>query len=612
MIRVSGFIALLAVSALAIAVLWLHGTTAIAIVPALLSDALRLDFAATPLASPFLVLIAIVAPGIGLWNLSRGNDRDGFSLAGFALAMILVLLAQSVAAFILSWEIMSLVSTFLVATLHDRRYVRRAVFSYVIISQLGVMCLTAALAMLAMNAGSYRFETIAHFAGTIPALLRSVIFALALIGFGSKAGLIPLQFWLPRAHPAAPAAASAFLSGVMLKIAIYGLLLLGLQLASPVPLSWGIATLALGLISAVGGALYASVETDIKRLLAYSSIENIGIIVSGIGLVFVANVLGLHLLAELALLALLFAVLNHGLFKSLLFLSAGTIAQTARTTDMEHLGGLLRLLPATGVAMLVGCMAASALPPLNGFVSEWLLFMSFIHALIAAPMIVQILAACALAALALSGGLALAAYSKLFGIAMLGQRRDAREPQLLAHDRSWLGLVWLGTGCIALGLIPALAVASLQAVAESTLGTRELLSIPLPPSALALLPVLGVVAAIILLRVRGIRRVPTWTCGSPVTVRAQATASSFGNPLLTIFAPLLQAQRSTELCPPTWFPSRIVAKTQLRFRIDDVARNIAARIQNIARAMRIIQGGRLRVYLAYALVAVLVMLVIAR
>ncbi len=498
MIRALGFIALLAAGALAIAALWLHGDSAIAIVPALLSDALRLDFAATPLAAPFLVLIAIVAPGIGLWNMSRGNERDGFLLSGFAFAMILVLLAQSVAAFILSWEIMSLVSTFLVATLHERRYVRRAVLSYVIVSQLGVMCITAALAMLAMSAGSYRFETIAHFAGTIPVVLRSVIFGLGLIGFGSKAGLIPLQFWLPRAHPAAPAAATALLSGVMLKIAIYGLLLLGLQLAAPVPLDWGIATLAVGLITAVGGALYASVETDIKRLLAFSSIENIGIIVSGIGLVFVATFFGLHLLAELALLALLFHVINHGLFKSLLFLGAGTIAQTAHTTDLERLGGLLRLLPATGTALLIGCMAASALPPLNGFVSEWLLFMSFFQALVTAPMIVQIVAALAIAALALSGGLALAAYSKLFGIAMLGQRRDAREPHLPAHDTSWLGLAWLGIGCVTLGLIPAFALSPLQVVANSILGTRELQLIPLPPMALVLLPTIGAIDEIVL------------------------------------------------------------------------------------------------------------------
>lgn len=611
MMRVVGFIALLCVSVLALASIWFHGH--VAIVPVLEPSLLRLDFAVTPLAIPFLALLALVLPGVAIWNLARGRGADGVVLALFAVSMLCVLVAQSVAAFVLAWEVMSLVSTFLVATMHEKRAVQRAVLSYVLISQLGVLCITTALAILALHAQSYEFAGITAHALSLSPLAKNVVLTLGLVGFGSKAGLMPLQFWLPRAHPAAPAAASALLSGIMLKVAIYGVLVLVLQFVAPVPVAWSIGLLCIGLITTMGGALYASVENDIKRILAYSSIENMGIIISGIGFVLLALAFNQSFIATIALLAVLFHALNHGLFKSLLFLGAGTIAQTAGATDLRHLGGLLRILPATGVAVLVGCMAASALPPLNGFVSEWLLFASFLHALLVAPLMMQAFAAVAIAAVALGSGLAAAAYSKLFGIAMLGERRELRDPHLpTTADLSWLGLTWLGAGCLLIGIIPTLALHPLMQIVTGMLVPSGPIIIPMPPLALGVLPLLGVLLAIIIVRVRGVRRVPTWTCGSPVTFRAQTTATSFANPILVIFASLLRPQRTLTVSVVAWFPERIEYETRLRYLIDETARNGAALVQTIARRLRIVQGGRLRVYLAYALVAVLIMLAIAR
>jgi hydrogenase-4 component B len=615
-IRILGCAALLATAGLAVAALALHGVPGVAIVPFIAPLELRLEFASTTLAMPFLAVIALVLPAVAAWGLRRGAPGDGFRLALFAVAMIGVFLAQSVAAFFFAWEAMSLVSAFLVGAHHERRNVRRALFSYIIVSQLGALCIVVALAVLGAHAGSFRFADIARSAAGLPIGLRSAAIALALVGFGSKAGLIPLHFWLPRAHPVAPANASALLSGVMLKVAVYGLLVVGFVLAAPMPLAWGVAILAIGLLTALTGALYAAVDSDFKRLLAYSSIENLGIIIGTLGLASVAAALGAAALSTLALVALLFHVVSHAAFKSLLFLAAGTVAEAAQTTDLEHLGGLARILPFSAPLVLVGCCAAAALPPLTGFASEWLVFQSFIGVLAIATPLLQAVVAVAIGVLAAASGLAALAFAKLFGIAFLGEPRTTHPAARESPDASVVALAWLALACIAFGLAPAFVFGPLRSVASSLTGdtTLTVAALPMLPVTLAALPFLGAVVALFLGRRRGIRFAPTWTCGSTVTTRSQYTATAFSKPIRRIFGFVLfpERQKTSDLGASHWFPTRIRYEVTTHDVIDEGARNVAAFVQRLARRARILQAGLLRIYLVYAVVAVLIVLVVSR
>jgi hydrogenase-4 component B len=614
--RLLGFVALLATALLALIAITWRGTPGFEIAPLIAPDELRLDFASTTLALPFLALIALVVPAVAVWGLRRGAVDDGLRLAFFVLAMIGVLLAQSVAAFFLAWETMSLVSAFLVGTHHERREVRRALLSYILVSQLGALSIVAALALLGAHADSFRFAEIARAAPGLPFDVRSIIIALILIGFGSKAGLVPLHFWLPLAHPVAPANASALLSGVMLNVAVYGLLLAAFGLAAPVPLAWGVWVMLVGLLTSITGALYAAIDSDFKRLLAYSSIENLGIIASVLGLAIVTAALHAPALTEFALVALLVHTVSHGVFKSLLFLAAGNVAEAAHTTDLEHLGGLRRVMPLTAPLLLIGCAAAAALPPLTGFASEWLIFTSFFRALPIAPPALAALIVVAIGNLAATSGLAALAFVKLFGIAFLGEPRSEHAIAIERPDLSIVGLGWLAFFCIAFGLAPSILFRRMVEVGGSMSGSTVFDPGVLPalPLLLGALPLLGAAGALLLARRRGVRRVPTWTCGSVVTPRSQYTATAFSKPTRRIFAFVLfpENQQIRDTGASRWFPLRIRYAFSTRYVFDEVARNVAAVAQRLARRSRIVQAGLLRVYLVYAVVAVLILLVLAR
>jgi hydrogenase-4 component B len=614
--RLLGFAALLVTALIALAAVFLRAAPGLEIVPLAAPEELRLDFASTTLALPFLSLIALVVPAVAVWGLRRGAVDDGLRLAPFVLAMTGVLLAQSVAAFFLAWETMSLVSAFLVGTHHERREVRRALLSYILVSQLGALCIVAGLALLGAHAGSFRFADIAHAAPGLPLDLRSVIIALLLLGFGSKAGLVPLHFWLPLAHPVAPANASALLSGVMLNIAVYGLLLAAFALAAPFPLAWGVWVMLVGLLTSITGALYAAIDSDFKRLLAYSSIENLGIIASVLGLAIITAALHARALTELALVALLVHTVSHGVFKSLLFLAAGNVAQAAHTTDLEHLGGLRRVMPLTAPLLLIGCASAAALPPLTGFASEWLVFTSLFRVLAIAPPALAVLIVVAIGNLAATSGLAALAFVKLFGIAFLGEPRTVREIAVERPDASLFGLGWLAFFCIAFGLAPSVLFRRLIEVGGVMSGSTAFDpgALPTLPLLLGALPVLGAVGAVFLARRRGVRSVPTWTCGSLVTPRSQYTATAFSKPTRRIFAFVLfpEHQQIRDIGASRWFPLRIRYAFSTRYVFDEVARNVAAFAQRLARRSRIVQAGLLRVYLVYAVVAVLILLVVAR
>ncbi len=577
---------------------------------------LRLEFGTNIFAAAFMALLALVAIPVGIWSLQRGRAVDVMLIATFAAAMLLVLLARSVATFFLAWEAMSIISAFLVAAHHERRSVRRATLTYLIIAQSGALCILVALLLLAINAGSGSFTLIAARATMLPPVVRDAVFALALIGFGSKAGLMPLHFWLPRAHPVAPPNASAMLSGVMLKIAIYGLAVVMLELAAPATTGWGIAVTLIGAVSAVGGVLYALVDHDLKRLLAYHSVENVGIIVIGLGVALTMEASGLHALAALALMAALFHTINHGLFKSLLFLGAGTVADSAGTVDLERLGGLWSELVWTAPFFLIGCAAISALPPFNGFVSEWMTFQSLIAGITTAGLAVKLTLLATIAALALTSGLAAACFVKVFGVAFLGRARKARTLPRERFDQCAAALAILAILCAIFGIVPSLALIPLSRVAQSVFATSPLAlpTVSTLPALLIALPALGALAAYALARARSVRAVATWTCGSPVTASAQYSATGFSKPLRTIFAFFLapERRRVVEVGFSSWFPRRIVYHTGSRYLVDEAARRFSATLLSNARRMRLVQSGSLRLYLTYAILTLVLTFVVAR
>ncbi len=570
-------------------------------------------------AAPFLAILGLLTGAVALWNVQRGRPADAALIAAFAAAMLLVLVARSVACFFLAWEAMSLISTFLIVAHHERRHVRRAAFAYLAIAQSGALCLLAALVLLAVQTGTPLFDAIALRAPHAGVGLRGAAFVLALFGFGSKAGLMPLHFWLPRAHPVAAAGASALLSGAMLSVAIYGLALVTLQLASPAPAGWGVALVVAGMLTALGGILYAVVDRDLKRLLAYSSIENVGLIVAGLGVAVIGQATGSGFVAALGLTAALFAACSHALFKALLFLCAGTVADTEGTSDLERLGGLSRNLRWTAPLCFIGCASGAGVPALAGFISEWLLFRSFIALSAAGDDSFKALAIGALAALALTAGLGAACFVKVFGIAFLGAPREPRPRADETFGPAIAAVAALAAGCLLLGLAPELALGPLAALARKTFGAGVSLPgvlgvLPALPFALALLPVLGGALSLAVARGRGLRRVPTWTCGSPVTPAAQYTATAFSKPLRTIFAFALVPGRSrlTETGRSSWFPSKILYRTSNRYLIDEFARTLAGLTLVLARRSRAMQSGSLRLYLAYALAALVLTVAVAR
>jgi hydrogenase-4 component B len=578
---------------------------------------LRLDFGVSSLAVPFLFVLSLLSVAVGTWSLRRGRAVEALLIAGFAISMLLVLVARSVTAFFFAWEAMSLVSAFLVGAHHERRSVQRATFVYLIVAQSGALCVLAAFVLLAVCAGDSTFSAIGRASPALSAGVRGVVFILALLGFGSKAGLMPVHFWLPRAHPAAPANASAMLSGVMLKIALYGLCLTIFELAAPAPPSWGITLVLLGTVSAVGGVLYALVDHDLKRLLAYHSVENVGIIVIGIGVALLARSFGALALAGLALTAAFFHTINHGLFKGLLFLGAGTVADTEGTLDLERLGGLWARLAWTAPAFLIGCAAISAIPPFNGFVSEWMTFQSLIDEFAVGTPSVQVVLFIAIAGLALTGGLAAACFVKVFGVAFLGQpRRPQPQAPKEQLDAAAAAVGLLAGLCTLFGLVPMLVVGPLARITQTLVGVAPLPipSLPVLPLAVFALPLVGALFAVAFALRRGVRRVPTWTCGSPVTPAAQYTATAFSKPLRTIFAFVLmpERQRLVDAGPSRWFPRRIQYTTESRYLIDEWARGFSAIVLRLARRTRAVQSGSLRLYVAYEVAALIVTVVAAR
>jgi hydrogenase-4 component B len=600
----------------------------------------QLSFRLDPLAAYFLLIIAIAAVATSIYALGYLHDEQGsvaglgFAYNGFLAAMVLVVLADSVFAFLLAWEVMSLASFFLVIHHHRQAEVRRAGLIYLVMTHAGTGFLLVGFLLLFASSGSFEFDRFRAAAATLSPFTRDAVFLLALIGFGTKAGVIPLHVWLPLAHPAAPSHVSALMSGVMLKTAIYGLLRIGWEFAGTGPPWWGGLLLALGAISAVLGVLYALMEHDLKRLLAYHSVENIGIILLGIGAAFLLRALDQPAGAALALLAGLYHVLNHAVFKALLFLGAGAVQQVTHSRDLDALGGLIHRMPWTAATFLVGAAAISALPPLNGFVSEWLTFQALLVLGLAAPTAIYALgAAVAVALLALTGGLAAFCFVKAFGIVFLGMPRSA--PAGAAHEVNWsmrLGLGLLAAMCIGLGLLPTVVVRLLAPVTRALAGVAAAPALGLAPAPvatpsgslapLALLGVLVALGGIGLLWGRlcggpGRTRVaPPWSCGIVLEPSMQYSSMALAKPIRIIFRALVRAYREVEREPVAgqpYFVARVRYEAGLhpvyeRYVYGPVVRGLLG----LAQRIRVLQTGSVRMYLAYIFATLVVVLLLSR
>ncbi len=521
----------------------------------------------------FLVVVNLGGTAASLFALGYGRHETAPLrvlpfFPAFLAGMNLVVLAGDAFSFLLSWEFMSLSSWALVMAHHHDAENRRAGYIYLVMATFGTLALLLAFGLLAGPSGGYDFASIR--ATNAPPTLSALVLFLVLIGAGSKAGLVPLHVWLPLAHPAAPSHVSALMSGVMTKVAIYGFVRIVFDLLGTPAWWWSMVVLTLGGATAVLGVLYALMQNDLKRLLAYSTVENIGIIFIGLGLALAFEANHVSWAAALALTAALFHVLNHSLFKSLLFFGAGAVLTATGERDMERLGGLIHRMPVTAFPFLIGCVAISALPPLNGFASEWLTF----QAILVSPQLPQwglkLLVPAVGALLALSAALAAACFVKAFGISFLGRARTLAVAQAKETDPFSLATMFVFAGlCVIVGLLPGLLVDSLAPVVQYLTGARMPMQAMVPwfsivPISESRSSYNGVLLFLFIVTSGGLailithwfrsdlRRAPLWDGGYPdLSPATQYTASSFAQPIRRVFGTIIfRAREHVDMPPP--------------------------------------------------------------
>jgi len=575
----------------------------------------------------FVLVIALICPLAAIYGVSYLKpQREKKNLGGtwfffnlLTVSMLLVVTARDAVLFLMAWEVMALTSFFLVMFEGERAETVEAGWTYLIATHLGTAFLLAMFVLLSGSGASMDFTRLQ---AASPAA-AGACFLLALVGFGTKAGFVPLHVWLPQAHPAAPSHVSAVMSGVMIKTGIYGLLR-ALTFLGPPELWWGWTLVGIGAVSGILGVLLALAQHDLKRLLAYHSVENIGIITLGIGLGLVGITSGDPAMAALGMLGGILHVLNHAVFKGLLFLGAGSILHATGSRNIEQLGGLIRRMGTTGATFLIGSAAISGLPPLNGFVSEFLIYAGAFGSLAgrpgagaaALPALIVILA------LAMIGGLAAACFAKAFGIAFLGEPRSG--PAEGAHEAPIgmrLPMIVLAALCVGIGVLGALAVTAAAPAAAVLLPTVDVLSQvrrvqlwlgTVSAGAVLLLVLAAGLAALRrrLLSGRTIGRTVTWDCGyTAPTARMQYTASSFASPLLGSFRLILRPDSRVH-APQGMFPAEASLHTQVEDTFERHVFNPAFRLlRALALRLHWLQAGPSQLYVLYVAMAILVLLV---
>ena len=610
----------------------------------------------------FGLIVSLLGCALSLYSLGYvrgfyGRKNVGVLGAFFNLLLLattLVFLADNAFFFLMVWEIMALSAYCLVSFEHEKTETRNAGVLFFVMSHIGTGCIMLGFLLLFQASGGYgfdgfhalgeRFSAAFHdrnnpdFPAALHQLLvrRDAAFLLFLVGFGVKAGIVPLHTWLPAAHPVAPSNVSALMSGVLIKTGIYGLTRVFFDFLGTPPIWWGVTVLTLGIISAVLGVLYALMQHDLKRLLAYHSIENIGIILMGYGAALMFLHTGHPLLATLALIAGLYHTINHAVFKGLLFLGAGAVLHATHTRDMEQMGGLAKRMPQTAFFFLVGAVAISALPPLNGFVSEWLTYQSLLQGFGTTDSLLRLMFPIGGALLALTGALAAACFVKAFGITFLAQPRS--DAAANAHEVSptmLMGQAILVAACVFLGLFPTLflkvldpltqQLTGLQISKDLTLanglvlsgvnqagGTVSTLGIAVLSVGLLLVPfVLWLAFA----QGTKTRIGPTWDCGlKGLTPRMEYTATGFSKPIRMIFKALFrpsrEVQREYDFSPYFTTSIRFEAHVEEIFETR-IYRPLQRLVLSLSRRMRALQAGSLQAYLIYIFITLLLLLVFA-
>ena len=584
----------------------------------------------------FLILIGVGAAPAAVYAFAYTRDYEGrHSMAAmgcafnvFLAAMASVVMAQNVLTFLVSWELMSIASYFLVMTDHEVEETRKAGWLYLVMTHAGLACLLTGFLVITIQTGTMSFASWPGSALTDSS--KNWAFALLALGFLSKAGAVPFHVWLPRAHPAAPSHVSALMSGVMIKLGIYGLIRAGFDWLGMPSVWWGVFILALAGLSAVAGVLYALVDTDLKRILAYSSVENVGVILFGVGAAMLFQAFGVRSLSSLALVAALLHSLNHAAFKSLLFFAAGAVVHATKTRNVEELGGLLKRMPATGALFLAGSLAIAALPPFNGFISEWLTFQSLLLSFRIPSQTINLVFALAIAALALTAGLAAACFVRLFGIAFLALPRADAAAGAMEVDKLMIApMIALALACLAAGVVPYPAVSILNDTARSLTGADAELRFGIAGLAAArsfssLSPIWAAILLAAMLVVTwgtlkllganpAIRRFETWNCGRALqTARFEYTATAFANPFKRVFALLYRPVEEVDIQShpeSRFFVETIAYRSTTRSLVEElIYARIAAFARILAARTRVIQSGNVHVYLLYMLIALLVVL----
>ncbi|SDR55137.1 hydrogenase 4 subunit B [Paraburkholderia tuberum] len=581
----------------------------------------------------FLFVLGVVSAGIGAFSAGYFRKGEGsapglicFEYHVCIASIALVLIADDAYVFMVAWETLTLSATFLVMTNHRIGEIRRAAYLYFLISHVGALALLLCFGILQARTGDYTFANLR--AQSPDALWASLAFLFALVGFGAKAGVFPLHVWLPDAHPAAPSPVSALLSGFVLKVGLYGLIrtvfdLLHVQLAW-----WGVLLLVLGIGTALLGVVFSTIQVDMKRLLAYSSIDNVGLMIVSLGLAVLFRAYGMTALCALALSAMLYQIVAHAAFKSLLFLGTGAVLHATGERNLGKLGGLIRVMPWTAWAVLTGVAASAGLPPMSGFVAEWLLLQSFLFTPGLQNSVLAMTVPIAAALVAMTAALAGYTMVKFFGIVFLGQPREAKLSR--AHDaNTWerLAFCWFAVAGVLLGLMPTQFVKVLDRVTRVLVGAGIgaenhgwLIFVPVSTARASYMPVVfmlffvaccGLAWVLVRRFYHGrLRRAAPWSCGFPfTTARMQDTAEGFGQPIREIFAPLLRIERQ--------LPSPFDAQPAYRVSVADrtwsiLYDRIAALTQRAAEWAGRLQTGKIAVYLTYSFAVLILLLLLVR
>ena len=580
----------------------------------------------------FLIVVNLGGAGASLFGIGYGRHESAPGRVlpfypAFLAGMNLVVLADDAFSFLLAWEFMSLSSWALVVAHHRDADNIRAGYIYLLMASFGTLALLMAFGLLAGGTGGYTFAEIRAGTGILPA----VVLVLAILGAGSKAGLVPLHVWLPLAHPAAPSHVSALMSGVMTKVAVYGFIRIVFDLNGAPSWWWSVVVIALAGITCVMGVLSALMQHDLKRLLAYHTVENIGIIFLGLGLALAFSSYGFNAAAALALTAALFHVLNHCLFKSLLFFGSGAILTATGQRDMEHLGGLIHRMPLTAFAFLTGCIAISALPPLNGFVSEWLTFQAILLSPSLPSWALKLMVPAAGAMLALSAALAAACFVKAFGVTFLGRARTPQAYRAEETDRASLAAMFAFAAlCLVTGILPGLFIDALGPVVrgltgasmpqQSTLAWLSIVPIAESRSSYNGLLIFIFITVSTLLTIeavhryasRAVRRGPAWDCGFPdASPATQYTASSFAQPIRRVFGTtVFGAREHVEMPPPGDARPARLAVTLRDFVWDGIYARLARGVAGAGDRLNHLQFLSIRQYLSLVFVALVGLLLV--